>query len=311
MRQTLSDTRALITGAASGLGLHTALGLARLGARVIVADRNIVGGQAAVQRINEEVAGNPAQFRALDLADLSLIRRFADTLVAEGRPLDILVNNAGLLPPQVRATTRDGFELKFGISHLGHYALTGLLLPALLRSARPRVVSVSSIAHSGGRLDFDDLQGARRYTAMGAYANTKLACLMYAMELQRRADAAGIPLLSLAAHPGISRTSISQSWKDEDRSSLRARMETFSFNLAMRWFSQSAEQGAAPILHAASAPDVLGGAYYGPGGFQQFAGPPKRVQPKRKAFDIAVAQRLWTESETLTGVRYEALYASG
>ena len=295
--------RVLVTGAASGIGLETSLQLARRGDHVVVADRNIAGGEAAVQRIRD--AGGSAEFRALDLGDLAHIRRFAADELSGDRALDVLINNAGLLPPMQRATTRDGFELEFGVAHLGHFALTGLLLPALARSEAPRVVSVSSIAHAQGRIDLDDLQYERRYSSSMAYSGTKLACLMFALELHRRANAVGSRLTSVAAHPGISKTPIAAGWDQEDRRKLRDRLERIGYHASMLLFGQSASQGARSLVYAATEPGVIGGGFYGPTGFGQMGGPPGPVQPRRHAMDTAVAARLWEASEKLTGLRYE------
>ena len=296
-------TTALVTGGASGIGLETSLQLARLGHHVIVADRNVAGGEAAVGRIVE--TGGSAEFRELDLADLARIREFASDELARDRPLHVLINNAGLLPPMVRATTRDGFELEFGVAHLGHFALTGLMLPALARSSQARVVSVSSIAHRNGRIDLDDLQLERGYSASSAYSGTKLACLMFALELHRRATAAGCALISVAAHPGISKTPIAAGWEREDRRKLWDRAELFGYRASIRLFGQTAAEGARSLVFAATEPQVIGGGYYGPTGFLQMGGPPGPVAPRRSALDPVVAARLWEASERLTGVRYE------
>jgi len=295
--------RILVTGAASGIGLETSLQLARRGDHVVVADRDVDGGRASVKRILD--AGGSAELRELELADLSRIREFAADELARGQPLDVLINNAGLLPPLVRATTRDGFELEFGVAHLGHFALTGLLLPALARSERPRVVSVSSIAHARGRIDLDDLQFERSYSSSIAYTGTKLACLMFALELHRRATVAGLGLVSVAAHPGISKTPIAAGWEREGRRRLWDRFELWGYRLSMRLFGQTAEEGARSLVLAASDPSVVGGGYYGPTGFGQMGGVPGRVEPSARALDEAVATWLWQASERLTGVRYE------
>jgi NAD(P)-dependent dehydrogenase (short-subunit alcohol dehydrogenase family) len=298
--------RVLVTGAASGIGLEAALQLAQRGDHLILADRNVAGGIAAVERITGN--GGSAEFRELDLGDLARIRTFASDETARGLALDALINNAGLLPPKERAVTRDGFELVFGVAHLGHFALTGLLLPALLRSERPRVVSVSSLSHSGRRIDFDDLQFERHYTSSHAYSCAKLACLMFALELQRRAEAAGTALISAAAHPGISTTPIARGWQQEGRRKLHDRFELFAYNTATRLFGQTAAQGAQPLVYAATEAGVIGGGYYGPTGFKQLNGRPGRVQPAAHAFDTTVSARLWEESQRLTGVSIDALF---
>lgn len=298
--------RVLVTGAASGIGLETALQLAAHGDHVIVADRNETGGRALVQRIT--AAGGNAEFRALDLGDLARIRAFAADELAHDQGLDVLINNAGLLPPMQRATTRDGFELVFGVAHLGHFALTGLLLPALLRSGAPaRVVSVSSLSHKNGRIDFDELQHERGYTASGAYMRAKLACLMFALELDRRARAGGHSLLSVAAHPGVARTPIADGWDREDRRRLWDRVERFGYHAYLKVFGQSAADGARPLVHAATATEVRGGAYYGPIGFHQASGAPGEVKSSRDARDERCAARLWEASVALTGVGFDAL----
>jgi NAD(P)-dependent dehydrogenase (short-subunit alcohol dehydrogenase family) len=293
--------RVLVTGAAGGLGLHIAQALAAQGFEVLLLDRNAAGGAAAVARIRSAMPGARVQFHALDLADLDAVRAFAVQLAAQPQPLDLLVNNAGLLPPLRRTLTPQGHELCFGVGHLAHFVLTAGLLPALRRSAQPRVVSVSSIAHANARLDFEDLSLAHGYTPTRAYAATKLACLLFAFELQRRAQAAGSSLLSVAAHPGIARTTLGAHWDHEPRRSLRDRAERLAYHLAMRWFSQSVAAGAACLMHAASAP-VRAGAFYGPSGFRQFRGTPAEVQPAARALNPATAARLWKASEALTGV---------
>lgn len=300
---TACSRRILVTGAASGIGLETSLLLAVRGDHVILADRNVTGGEAALRRVID--VGGRGEFRPLDLADLARIRDFATDELARDRPLDVLINNAGLLPPMVRATTRDGFELEFGVAHLGHFALTGLLLPALERSEAPRVVSVSSIAHARGRIDLDDLQHQRRYSSSRAYSATKLACLMFAFELHRRAKIAGSKLTSVAAHPGISRTPIAAGWEQERRRKPWDRLELFGYHASIRLLGRPASEGARSLVYAATASSVIGGGYYGPTGFAQVTGLPGRVRPSRRALDTIIAARLWERSEQLSGVRYE------
>jgi NAD(P)-dependent dehydrogenase (short-subunit alcohol dehydrogenase family) len=297
--------RALVTGAASGLGLQAALQLAQRGCQVIVADRNVEGGEAAARLIRE--AGSSAEFRALDLASLSAIRSFADAEVSRGQPLDILLNNAGLLPPKSRTTTADGFELAFGVAFLGHFALTAQLLPALLRSRQPRVVTVSSNSHPQGRIDFDNLQLERRYLSSQAYTSSKLACLMFAVELARRATAAGTQLLSVAAHPGFAKTPIAQGWKAEGRRRLLDRFELYGYQLCMALLGQEPADGARSLVMAALEPGLEPGGYYGPTGFMQTQGPPGRVKESPKARDAQVARRLWQEAERLTGASWAVL----
>lgn len=297
-----STKRVMITGAASGIGLEVALQLARQGHHIIISDRNQSGSEVVARQIT--AAGGSAEARYLDLGSLAMIQSFSEDEVARGLPLDVLINNAGLLPPVLRTTTADGFELGFGVPYLGHFALTGRLLPALQRSLRPRVVSVSSLSHANGRIDFDNLQLERGYNWSKAYEAGKLACLMFAREFNRRVEAGGGTLISIAAHPGISRTPISANQQKANRPTLRDRMDAFSYTLAMRFLGQSAAEGAHPLVYAASSPEVVGGRYYGPTGFLQAGGPTGEVPPGKIALDAAVADRLWQHSEVLTGVVY-------
>lgn len=292
--------RALVTGAASGLGLALSRALAARGWHVILADRNVEGGAAAAASLRDAGPKASAEFRALDLASLADVRRFAaehgDT------PLDLLVNNAGILPPLQRATTADGFELAFGIALLGHHALTALLLPALKRAHAPRVVTTTSLVQAWGRIDFEDLQAQARYEPQRAYDQSKLAMLMFALELDARARAAGLTLQSLAAHPGIARTAIGAARAAEPPRRLRDRAELWALKAAMKFAGQSAADGAQPLLHAATAADARGGEFYGPGGFAQWRGAPKRVTPGKAAQDAQARARLWEAAERLTGI---------
>lgn len=299
--------RILITGASSGVGREAALQLAQRGHRVVLASRGVDAGRTAAAQIN--AAGGCAEFRMLDLADLDQVRRFAAVELSSGQALDVLLCNAGLLAPVERETTRQGFELLFGTAHLGHFALTGLLMPALLRSRQPRVISVSSVAHAYGRIDFSDLHGNRSYHSMRAYTATKLACLIFAVELQRRAATCRSALTSVAAHPGIASTPIAADWRRQKRQRLRDRFDLMANQLTMRLFSQSAADGALPLVHAACETVVPGG-YYGPLGWGQMSGAPGRVRPSTRALDREVGERLWAESERLTGVVYPFEVAS-
>lgn len=291
---------AVVTGANSGIGFQTALGLARKGAQVVLACRNPDKAGEALARIRAAAPGASVETAALDVSDLASVRAFAAAFLARGRALDILVNNAGVMAPLTRKVTRDGFEVQMATNHLGHFALTALLVPALRRAQAPRVVPVASIAHKRGRIDFDDLNSERRYVPWAAYARTKLANLLFAFELQRRADAAGWGLRSVAAHPGVARTKIVENGLGGGRPTLLTRATDLLWPL----FSHSEEQGALPILYAAGMPDAAPGAYYGPHGFREMTGYPVRVDATARARDAADARRLWELSELLTGVRF-------
>ena len=303
----LDGKRALVTGAASGLGYETAAGLAAMGANVILADRNVEGGQAAVKKIRDSMFGVRVEFREIDLGNLAEIRRFSEKLSADEEPLDILVNNAGILPPFERRETTDGFELKFGINVLGHFALNGLLLESLRRSATPRVVWVSSLVHRHANIDFNDLQAKRSYEPQRAYNQAKLACLVLAMELHARAKQAGMALSVTAAHPGVARTGLGDARATEKHRRARDYAEAAAFWVAMKWLSQPQGRGALPILHAAAADSVRSGMFFGPDGLGEMKGDPKEVKPSKPALDPVLRQRLWAECERLTGVSYDAL----
>lgn len=300
----LHDQRALVTGAASGIGYETAAALAARGATVILADRNEAGGRAAVQRIRERTPNAQLEFRALDLGSLGRICDFAEALCSDGAPLHLLANVAGILPPVQRATTADGFELKFGINVLGHYALTGRLLPALRRAPAARVVNVSSLVQRTGRIHFDDLQAERRYEPQRAYGQAKLACLMLALELHELARAQGSSLISLAAHPGVARTALGSDRRQQSGHRLRDRLEERVQAWVFRWLGQSPAEGARPILYAAADPQAVSGGFYGPDGFGEFRGAPTQVTPSKAAQDAGARRRLWQACEQLTGVRY-------
>ena len=285
---------AVVTGANSGLGLVTARELSRAGARVVLASRSAQKGQDAAVRIAAAVPGADVRPAVLDLADLESVRAFA--AVAPDR-LDLLINNAGVMAAP-RRITKDGFESHFATNHLGHFALTGLLLGRLLAAPAPRVVTVSSTMHRGGTIDFDDLQGERKYSRWGAYSQSKLANLMFCFELQRRAAAAGTALLSMAAHPGYAATNLQAAGTDRF-------YERWFMAIGNRLFAQNAEMGALPTLYAATFPDLPGGTYVGPGGRSEQRGYPKVVTAAGKAYDEQAWRRLWELSETLTGVRYE------
>lgn len=283
---------AIVTGANSGLGFVTALELARHGARVVVASRNVENGEHAAREIAAVAPGPETLARQLDLSRLDSVRRFAGEF--SGGQVDLLVNNAGVMMTPHR-TTKDGFELQFGVNHLGHFALTGLLLESVERSAAGRIVTVSSIEHKGGHIDFDDLQQERSYSPRGAYQRSKLANAVFAIELDRRLRGAGSAAISVFAHPGYSATNLHRSGPRP----IRMLLEVGNVVVA-----QSRERGALPILYAATAAGVEGGDYYGPDGLAELRGYPKLVNAIPDAYDPLLAQRLWQVSEELTGVHY-------
>jgi NAD(P)-dependent dehydrogenase (short-subunit alcohol dehydrogenase family) len=289
---------ALITGGNSGLGLEAAKQLAAKGARVVITARDMAKGEAALAEIRAHAPQASAELAQLDLASLDSIRAFADRFPSETAPdgLDLLINNAGLMAPP-RRTTADGFELQLGTNHLGHFALTGRLLSTLTARPGARVVTVSSGAHRMGRIDFDDLQGERRYRRWRAYGQSKLANLLFAFELDRRLREAGAPVASVAAHPGYAATNL--------QSAAAPRLDRLVMVVSNRVIAQSAAMGTLPILYAATEPDLPGGSFAGPDGPGEQRGHPTVVRARATAYDTGVARRLWEVSEQLTGVRYE------
>jgi len=293
--------RAVVTGATGGLGYETAAGLARAGAHVVLAGRDAAKGQAALARLGRDVPGASVEFEMLDLANLASVHAFAGRMLAAQPALDTLVNNAGVMAPPARRTTADGFELQFGTNYLGHFALTARLMPALLRAeAGARVVQVSSVAHRRGRIAWDDLQSGRRYNPWAAYSQSKLAMLMFALELARRAKAQGWPLVSVAAHPGWAATDLIANGLGGGTPGVKSRLLDTGFRLV----AQSAADGARPLVYAAASPDAQAGGYYGPAGFREIKGSPGPARVMPQAQDIAAAERLWAVSETLTGVGF-------
>jgi NAD(P)-dependent dehydrogenase (short-subunit alcohol dehydrogenase family) len=288
-----SGRRIVVTGANSGLGAVDSRELARAGARVIMASRDVEKGEAAARGIAAEVADADVEVARLDLADLASVHEFADRMPDR---VDVLINNAGVMAPP-RRLTKDGFESQFGTNHLGHFALTGLLLGRLLAAPAPRVVTVSSPAHRIGRISFSDLQGEHRYFRWFAYGQSKLANLMFAFELQRRATEAGTSLKSVAAHPGYSATNL--------QFAAPPRFDRAVMAVSNRLVAQSAEMGALPTLYAATVPDVPGGSFVGPDGPAEQRGYPKIVTAAGKAYDAEAWRRLWQVSEELTGVTYD------
>jgi NAD(P)-dependent dehydrogenase (short-subunit alcohol dehydrogenase family) len=268
---------------------------------VVVAVRDEVKGMAAIRRLQADVPDAVLHLGLLDLADMGSVHRFAAQVLGSAGPPDLLVNSAGVMGVPRRLTTRDGFELQFGTNHLGHFALTGLLLPGLLTRPGARVVTVSSLAHEQGRIHFGDLQGKQGYGLWTAYSQSKLANLLFAFELDRRARTRGLDLLSVAVHPGVSATNLQIAGPRLGHQGLRTRSRLFF----VRRIGQSAARGALPSLYAATAPEVVGGGFYGPNGPGQIRGNPTRVLPAPGALDEQIAERLWEVSERLTGIRFQ------
>jgi NAD(P)-dependent dehydrogenase (short-subunit alcohol dehydrogenase family) len=289
---------AVETGATGGLGFETALALAGAGAEVVLTGRNEAKGRDAIGRISDRFPGALVSYETLDLASLASVADFTRRFTAMYASLDLLVNNAGVMSLPQRQVTADGFEMQFGTNFLGHYALTAHLLPALRRGSGPRVVNLSSLAHRNGAIDFDDLQGEKSYAPTKAYCQSKLAMLIFAIELQRRSGAAGWSLMSNAAHPGYARTDlISNGPGDGGLMGLLGRL--------MRPLSHSAAAGALPTLFAVASPEAKPAGYYGPNGFYELKGPPAPAKIMPRAQDAAVAARLWDVSAALTGVSFD------
>ena len=292
---TQGGKRAIVTGANIGLGFQTARELARAGAQVMLACRSLERGEAAAKRIRDEQPGAQVFVGRLDLSSLASVRGFAEQVLAAGEPLDLLILNAGIMAAPKRERSLDGFEMQLATNYLGHFALTGLLLPLLLAAGGPRVVSLSSNAHKRGQLHFDDFQQERGYKPFKSYSQTKLAMLVFARELQRQNDRHGAKLVSIAAHPGLASTAIVRELPGP------AKLITAT---AFRVLGQSDAAGALPQLYAATAPEAVPGGYYGPNGFQEFKGAPAPAKVAAQAKDAAAGPRLWSTSEELTGVRY-------
>ena len=290
----------LITGANSGLGLRSAEALARAGARVLLACRNKQKAATALEAVEACATTSAPEVVSLDLADLASIETAAEAVAARIDRLDVLMNNAGVMAIPRQRTT-DGFEMQFGTNHLGHFALTGRLLPLLLAAEQPRVVTTSSQAHRIGRMRWNDPHRRTRYLRWPAYGQAKLANLLFMFELDRRAGAHGSTLVSTAAHPGYAATHLQAVGAEMTGNRLAAR----TMDLGNRIFAQSDTDGALPQLYAATMPGVRGGEYYGPSGAFEMRGSPTKVKPTRAARNAVDAERLWQLSENETGVVYD------
>ncbi|GGE85367.1 SDR family oxidoreductase [Sphingomonas prati] len=287
---------AVITGT-GGLGYQDALMLARAGGDIILAGRDAHKGADAVDRIRSKVTAARIRFVRLDLANLASVASFAERLGKQQDRVDLLINNAGVMVPPRRQVTADGFELQFGTNHLGHFALTAQLLPLLRKGRNARVISLSSVAAPSGAIDFANLNAEQSYKAMPAYSQSKLACLMFAFELQRRSEAGGWGITSIAAHPGVSRTDLLHN--GPGRWSVHGLARSL-----LPFLFQPAAQGALPTLFAATSDRAKAGGYYGPDRMGETRGYPTEAGIPPQALDEAVASRLWDVSEALTGVRF-------
>ncbi len=289
---------AIVTGGTEGLGFQSSLALARAGAEVVLAARNAEKGALAVDQMHAEMPNASVRFEQLDLASLTSVADFATRMNVQFQKLDLLINNAGIMTPPERRETADGFELQLGTNFLGHFALTAQLIPLLRNGDRSRVVTLSSFANRRGAIAFDDLQSVRTYQGMTAYAQSKLADLMFAFELERRSREAGWGVTSLSAHPGLSRTSLISSGPGANSplGLLRRLLGGVVF--------QSSAQGAVPALFAATSPDALPGAYYGPDRFGETQGNVRLAKVPSQAKDEDAAMRLWNVAEQLTALTF-------
>ena len=287
---------AVVTGATDGIGRGLAARLAAAGATVVIPARD----PAKAKRVTDEIGGDVSA-RTLDLASLASVAALAETLKREGRPIDILVNNAAVMAPHTRHETADGFELQFGVNHLGHVALVAGLLP-LLAAGRARVTTQSSVVVRTARIDFDDLQSVRSYAPMTVYGQSKLAIMLFALELDRRSRAAGWGLTSNVSHPGLTSTNLQASGPNMGRARRSPLDAIFKRLSRLGLLVQTVDGGLLPALYAATSPDAQGGHFYGPKGFAHFTGPPAEQEIYRPASDLAAASRLWDESARLAGV---------
>ncbi len=286
----LTNKIAVVTGANSGIGYEAAKILALKNARVIMACRNLQKGEDAASQIQKDYPEAMISVEELDLGSQQSIRDFAENYLGENQRLDLLINNAGVMMPPYGKTS-DGFELQFGTNHLGHFALTGLLLPMLIKTPGSRVVNVSSAAHKSGKINFDDLNSVVSYNKMKAYGQSKLANLLFTYELQRRFKAAGSESIATAAHPGWTETNLQR--------------HAGGFKILNPVFGQSGSMGALPTLRAACDPEASGSEYFGPAGFMEMKGYPVRVESNTRSHDQETAKRLWDVSEEMTGVKFK------
>lgn len=291
----LNGKRIVITGSSHGIGYEAAEILAAKGAEVVLAVRNSEKGERAAAKIRSMNVSQPVVVMVLDLADLESVKRFAEEFKSRYDRLDVLINNAGVMIPPYKKT-KDGFELQFGTNHLGHFALTGQLLPVLMNTPLSRIVSISSIAARRAKIHFDNLDGSKGYRPMKFYRQSKLANLMFAIELQKRLESAGSSTISVACHPGISATNLLSRGKEHETGRVMKAL--------LRLVAQPASMGALPTLCAATHPDLRGGEYIGPEGPGNTRGYPVLNNDPARVYKPDISARLWEVSEALTGTRY-------
>lgn len=290
---------AIVTGANIGTGFEVSKALASKGAEVIMACRSVEKGESAVEKIKKEFPKSSLKVMDLDLAELSSIKNFSQLFHENYESLDILCNNAGIMAtPKLKS--KDGFELQLGTNHLGHFALTGLLMDIILRTPKSRIVNVSSAAHRSGKIDFDDIMKEKEYSRFSAYSQSKLANLLFTYELQRKLEEEAHSTISVGAHPGLAATNLVLSGPGYGRGRILKSIMSFFSKL----ISQSAEMGALPILYASISLDVDGGDYIGPGGFRGMRGYPKKEESSKESYDQEVAKKLWDISTELTKTKY-------
>lgn len=287
---------AIVTGANGGIGFHTALQLAKDGVHVILACRDSTRGNEALKKILSQAPNASVELAALDLSKQSSVREFAEQFKAKNLSLDLLVNNAAVMALPERTLSADGYELQFATNHLGHFLLTSELISHLSKGDASRVVTVSSIAHRYGNLNLNDLQAEKNYEGWTVYGTSKLANLLFSFELARRLKQAGLPVLSVAAHPGVAKTNILASGPQMGRKVLR----TYVSEVFAKFFAQTDARGALPIIYACNNPNVQNGDYYGPDGFMELTGSATKVAAKARAHDPELAAKLWKASESLT-----------
>lgn len=285
---------AIVTGANIGLGYETTIGLAKKEIKVIMACRNLVKAEAAKEEILNKVPGAQLEVLKLDLNSLQSVRDFVEEFKAKYDHLDLLIENAGIMIPPF-SKTDDGFESQMGVNYFGHFLLTNLLFPTLKNTKDARIVTLSSNAHKTGKIDFENLNAEKNYSKMGAYSQSKLACLMFAYELQRRIEAAGLNMIAVSAHPGVSMTNLGQ---------FIPKVALFLLKPLEPIFTHSAANASLPTLYAALGEDVEGGDYFGPTGYKEMKGKPGKVTSMPQSHDKEVAKKLWDESEKLTGKEF-------